>query len=102
MNPRCRRPTIARVSRSEREILEGKAIVERLVRYLCKARGFDEPGLEWLPEDKNIQFPLRVTVGGPSSAKVLKLPRAPLEDREVETLRRLVRDFVWEIPPDAP
>ena len=91
--------TIARVSRSKLQILAGKVLVERLVRELCEARGIDEPDLEWVPEDQDLQFHLRVTVAGPTSARLLKLPRAPLEDRDVGTLARLVRDFVWQIPP---
>ncbi len=86
----------------EREIREGKAIVERLVCEFCEARGIGEPDLEWGPEDQDRQFPLRVTVGGPSSARVLKIPRAPLENREVGTLARLARNFVWQLTPDAP
>ena len=92
--------TITRVSRDE--IREGKAIVERLVCEFCEARGFDEPDLEWGPEDQDLQFSLRVTVGGPSSARVLRIPRAPLEDCEVGTLARLARNFVWQFTPDAP
>lgn len=90
------------MSTSESEILQGKAIVEGMVREFCEARGFDEPELEWGPEDENLQFQLRVTVHGPSSARVLRLPRASLEDREVGILARLVRDFVWQITPDLP
>ncbi len=58
--------------------------------------------LEWGPEDQDLRFSLRVTVGGPSSARVLKIPRAPLEDCEVGTLARLARDFVWQLTLDAP
>ena len=86
----------------EREILEGKAIVEDMVCAFCKARGMDNHNLEWGPEDQDRQFPLRVTVGGPSSARVLKIPRAPLENHEVGTLARLARNFVWQLTPDAP
>ncbi len=88
------------MSKSECEILEGKAIVEGMVREFCEARGFGEPDLEWGPEDQDAQFPLRVTIEGPS-AEVLKIPRAPLQGREVGVLARLVRNFVWAIPPDV-
>ncbi len=87
---------------SEREILEGKAIVEDMVCAFCEARGMGNHNLEWGPEDQDLQFSLRVTVGGPSSARVLKIPRAPLEDCEVGTLARLARDFVWQLTLDAP
>ncbi len=86
----------------EREILEGKAIVEDMVCAFCEARGMANHHLEWGPEDQDLQFPLRVTVGGPTSARVLKIPRAPLEDREVGTLARLARNFIWQLTPDAP
>ncbi len=90
------------MSRNEREILEGKAIVERLVCGFCEARGFGEPDLEWGRENENLPFHLRVTVDGPSSTRVLRLPRAPLEDCEIGTLARLARNFVWQLTPDAP
>jgi hypothetical protein len=90
---------MARVS--EHEIREGKAIVEDMVCAFCEARGMVYHDLEWGPEDQDLQFPLRVIVGGRSSARVLKIPRAPLEDREVGTLVRLARNFVWAIPPDV-
>ncbi len=85
----------------EREILEGKAIVEYMVCAFCKARGMDNHNLEWGAEDQDRQVPLRVTVGGSSSASVLKIPRAPLEDCEIGTLARLARNFVWAISPDV-
>ena len=90
------------MSTSEQEILEGKIIVEDMVCAFCEARGMGDHHLEWGPEDQDLEFPLRVRIGGSSSARVLKIPRAPLEDCEVGTLARLARDFVWQFTLDAP
>ncbi len=91
---------IARVSTSE--ICEGKVIVEHMVRKFCEVRGCGEPDLEWGRENENLPFHLRVTVDGPSSTRVLRLPRAPVQDRDLGTLARLARNFVWQLTPDAP
>ena len=43
---------LVRVFEHEREILEGKAIVEDMVCAFCKARDMDDHRLEWGPEDQ--------------------------------------------------
>ena len=94
---------MARVSEGEREIVEGKAVVEDMVCAFCEARGMGNHHLEWGPVDhRDLQFPLCVTVGGPTSARVLKIPRALLQDCDIGALARLARNFVWQLTPDAP